>query len=260
METGQGGHEDPTGHGPSRRPLTRAQRGLSARRGRHPRTGRQDEETGRSESPRPFTLSPHNGRWCGSSLRLRNRGLSHGATSLGRAVLSAVHGRWARVRVGCGAPKPRDLTPRPADPSRPPGHGRAMPGPPGPPSGPLPASDSRPPGSLATVRGHGCPSPSRPQEPTGNLLGGALTPKVQDGTCPLAEPGASEGLRSRPLLSQATVAGGRQGANLGGALGPERPRPTPRPPHPRGVSSGSALRPHAGSCRTELSTHQSSWG
>ena len=217
-------------------------------------------ETGRSESPRPFTPSHHNGRWCGSSLRLRNRGLSHGATSLGRAVLSVVHGRWARVRMGCGAPKPRDLTPDLLT-----HQGRRDTGVPclGLPA--LRQDRSRhqtagPRDHLRQWGGHGCPSPSRPQEPTGNLLGGALTPKVQDGTYPLAEPGASEGLRSRPLLSQATVAGGRQGANLAGALGPERPRPTPRPPHPRGVSSGSALRPHAGSCRTELSTHQSSWG
>ena len=113
----------------------------------------------------------HNGRWCGSSLRLRNRGLSHGATFLGRAVLSVVRGCWPCVRMGHRAPKPRDLTPRPADPSRPPGHGRAIPGPPGPPSGLLPASDSRPPGSLATVWGPWVPkskqTPGANQEPAG---------------------------------------------------------------------------------------------
>ena len=36
METGHWGHEDPTGHGPSRCPLTRAQRGLSAHHGHPP--------------------------------------------------------------------------------------------------------------------------------------------------------------------------------------------------------------------------------
>lgn len=81
-----------------------------------PRTGHRDVETGRSESLWPFyAISP---MMAGGTARLLGSGtaaLSHGATSPGRAVLSVVRGRWPHVRMGCGAPEPQDLTPRPAD-------------------------------------------------------------------------------------------------------------------------------------------------
>lgn len=85
-------------------------------------------------------------------------------------------------------------------------------------------------------------TPGANQEPAGRRA----RPRVEDRTCPSAEPGASEG------LEQTAAEPGRcsrraAGADLVGALGPERPRPTPQPSHPRGVWSGSAPRPHAGS-------------
>lgn len=181
----------PTGHGPSRRPLPRAQRGLLARRGCRPphrAPGRGDRQ---KRVPVAFcTFSP---TMAADAARLFGSGtvaLSHGATSLGWVVLSVVRGHWPLVLMGCGAAEPQDLTPRPADPSRSPGDAHVVPGPPSPLSGLLPASDSHPQGRRWTVqrpRGRPCQSPGRPQEPTGNLLGGALAPRVQHGTCPSAE-------------------------------------------------------------------------